>query len=92
MKQADIFMKLGRYFLHEGSYDLVINVLSKAIELDPDDALAYDLRGIAHGRQYEYEEAIADCGMALQIDNTFAGAYCNRGLSFYKKIIIKRSS
>jgi Tfp pilus assembly protein PilF len=59
ISQATIYFKLGRHFLNDGSYELAINALTKAIELDPDNALAYDLRGIAQGYKFEYDAALA---------------------------------
>jgi tetratricopeptide (TPR) repeat protein len=88
INQSTIQLELGRYFLKEGDYDPAIVALTKAIELDPDNLLAYDRRGIAHGRKYEYDDAIVDFTKAIEIDDRYAGAYNNRALSLYKKSML----
>jgi len=52
---------------------------SRAIELDPDFALARDNRGLLYRQRGEYELALEDYRRAIAIDPTFAAAYFNRG-------------
>ncbi|MBI4333278.1 MAG: tetratricopeptide repeat protein [Chloroflexi bacterium] len=84
LKQATIYFKLGGHYLDRGDLDPAINAFTRVIELEPDNARAYDRRGIAYGRKYYYDEAIRDFDQAIRIDPTYAGAYNNRGLSYYK--------
>ena len=68
MGQIDVSIQLGRFFLHENSYDLAIEILSKAIASDPQSALAYDLRGMAYGHQEKYAQSILDFTRAIEND------------------------
>ena len=54
---------------------------SKAIELNPTDAMAYVDRGASKGYLHDYEGAIADYSKAIELNPKFAGAYFNRGLN-----------
>jgi tetratricopeptide (TPR) repeat protein len=81
----------GCDYLHDGYYDLAIDELTKAIELDPNNAMSYDRRGIAYGEICEYDNAISDFNTAIEIDDTYAGAYNNRALAYYKKDVLGRA-
>jgi tetratricopeptide (TPR) repeat protein len=41
---------------------------------------AYYDRAIGRGNQYDFDQAIADCSRAIEIDPTMAQAYFYRGL------------
>ena len=54
---------------------------TKAIEIDPNYALAYVNRGISKANLQDYTGAIADFTKAIEIDPNYADAYGNRGVS-----------
>jgi len=54
----------------------------KVIELDPNDAQAYNNRGNAYYRLGEYDKAITDYTKAIDIDPNDAKAYYNRGNAY----------
>jgi tetratricopeptide (TPR) repeat protein len=85
MSPAEVYFALGQHFLKEEDWEGASNAFTSYIELESDNPLAYDRRGIAYGRAERYDEAIADFSRAISIDHTFAGAYNNRGLSYYKQ-------
>jgi tetratricopeptide (TPR) repeat protein len=85
MDEADFLLALGLNFLKDEDWQRAITAFTSLIELEPDNAFAYDRRGIAYGRAERYDEAIADFSQAIDSDPTFAGAYNNRGLCYYKK-------
>ncbi len=89
--QAAIFLKLGRHYIGEKDYDLAINALTRAIELEPDNAHAYGKRGVAHAEKFEYEESVRDFDRAILLDFTYAGAYNNRALSCYRTSMFKEA-
>lgn len=69
--------------LHE-----LITVRTKIIDLEQEPhakALAYVNRGIAYGKNGEYDEAIADFTKALELEPNNMSAYCNRGLAYLEK-------
>jgi tetratricopeptide (TPR) repeat protein len=91
MKQAEALIELGRNLFHEGHFDPAVYALDRAIELEPANAAAYDLRGLIYGELKKYDQSIEDCTMAIIYNENFAGAYCNRGLSYYKKSMFDKA-
>ena len=57
-----------------------ISSLSAAIQQNPGDASAYNVRGSAYGHAGLYKEALRDFDAALKLDPSFASAYANRAL------------
>ena len=51
------------------------------IELDPDDPLAYSLRGLEYGRAGDHERAIADFSKAIELEPDYAGFYSSHQIS-----------
>lgn len=69
-----------------------IEYLSKAIEINPEYADAYNNRGIAYTHLKEYEKAIEDFSKAIEINQEDADTYYNRGIAYsnlkeYEKVI-----
>ncbi len=54
---------------------------TKAIELDPQNALAFNNRGRALAELGNHRQALEDATQAIKLDPTFAEAYNNRGVS-----------
>ncbi len=68
---------------HLKLYDEAISDFTRTVELNPDDAPAYNNRGLAYARGIkEYRKAIADFTRAVEIDPDFAEAYDNRGIAY----------
>ena len=55
---------------------------TKAIELNPDYAIAYNNRGVAYYLKKEYESAIVDFTKAIELNPDYAIAYNNRGMAY----------
>ena len=62
-----------------------ITDFSKAIELIPKYAEAYNRRGGAYLSKGNSEDAIADFNKAIELNSEFAEAYHNRGLAYFTK-------
>jgi len=60
-------------------YDKAIEVLNSAVEADPDNVGAINVRGLAHERKGEDDLALADYNLAIQKRPNFGFAYNNRG-------------
>ena len=58
---------------------------SKAIELIPKYAEAYNRRGGAYLSKSNSEDAIADFNKAIELNSEFAEAYHNRGFAYFTK-------
>jgi len=70
-------------YMQEGNYEDAITYYTKALKVNPKDAIAYNNRGIAWGKKGDYDNAIADFTKAVEIDPQFADAYKNRGSAYY---------
>lgn len=55
---------------------------SKAIKDNPQNANAYNSRGIAYSSQKEYQKAIADFSEAIKLKPNYAEAYLYRGIAY----------
>ena len=53
--------------------------MTKAIELNPNYAIAYYNRGLAYGEKGDYERAIKDYSKTIDLQPDLAEAYYNRG-------------
>jgi lipoprotein NlpI len=62
-------------------FDGVIADCNQALQLNPDEIGAYDLRGLAKRLQKDLKGAIADFNQALELDADHALAYSFRGLT-----------
>lgn len=72
----------GVELYEDGRYDEAVEEYTKAIELYPNYATAYDGRGSAYADKGQYDLAIADFTKAIEIDPHYIVAYFNRGLSY----------
>ena len=63
-------------------YDKAIADYTKAIDLDPKLAMAYNNRGNAYFGLQQYDKAITDCTKAIDLDPKLAMAYYNRGNAY----------
>ncbi|MDR2424686.1 MAG: tetratricopeptide repeat protein [Prevotellaceae bacterium] len=67
-----------------GDYEEAIEYLSKAIELDPNKAAIYGLRGEAKYKLSDYSGAIEDFSKAIELGLNEANTYNNRGNAKYE--------
>ena len=65
-------------------YQGAIGDYTKALQLDPNFAEAYNMRGFARFQLRDYRNAFADYTKALQLDPKAAEAYYYRGLARFK--------
>ena len=64
-------------YLDEGQIEKAIAYSNKAIDLDPKNAIAYNNRGMLHGRRGDYRKALSDFERAIQIDPRYERALQN---------------
>ena len=79
--QARAWYSIG-YLLGEGEgadLEAEVDAYTRAIELNPAYADAYNNRGVAKGRRDQLEAALADLDRAIELNPTYAVAYNNRG-------------
>nr|QNO55523.1 photosystem I assembly protein Ycf3 [Methanosarcinales archaeon ANME-1 ERB7] len=63
----------------KGNRENAIEYYTRAIELNPEYAKAYNNRGTVYGYIKEYEKAISDYNKAIELNPEYADAYNNRG-------------
>jgi Flp pilus assembly protein TadD len=84
-KDARLYINQAKKFINNRQYDQAIAILDQAIQIDPNNALAYNYRGIAYYRSKSYEEALADFNKAIQLNPNLAMAYNNRAYAYFRK-------
>lgn len=70
----------GTTLLNKRDHVHAIEVLSTALDLDPDYAVALNLRGLAYERSGQDDLAMADYNLALQKRPAYGVPYNNRGV------------
>jgi tetratricopeptide (TPR) repeat protein len=72
-------------YMQEGKYKDAVADYTKALQVNPLDATAYNNRGLAWERKGNYDKAIADFTKAVEINPQYADAYKSRGVAYYDK-------
>ena len=76
-------INLGIEEYEKGNYAAAIEHYNTAIESDPNDALAYNNRGLAYIEVGESEQALKDYDKAIELKPDYTEAYFNRGLAYF---------
>ena len=69
----------GNTLINKRDYVHAIETLSTAVDLDPDNVVTLNLRGVAYERTGQDDRAMADYNLALQKRPTYGVPYSNRG-------------
>ncbi len=83
----------GDEYYQNGKYEEAISILSKAIELNPANALLYYARGNTYIKAELFDKAISDFSKAIEINPGYTYAYTQRGFAYslngmnYERII-----
>jgi tetratricopeptide (TPR) repeat protein len=75
-------MELAQFCQKYNRYQMAVDLLSKAIEVNREHAPAWCERGIAHGRLGQHDRSIADYSKAIKIRPTYAMAWRSRGIAY----------
>ncbi len=81
----DIYTRRGNGYRMKKDNDRAFADYDKAIELDPNYALAYHQRGFTHAGKNEHDRAIADYDKALKLRPDFIGTFEQRAKSYTAK-------
>lgn len=73
----------GLDYSKKGMWDQAIAEFTKAIEINPSYAEAYNARGAAYYTKGQYDQAISDYTRAIEINPKDALAYYNRGVAYH---------
>ena len=74
----------GREALSQNRVDEAIEFFNRALQVDPQDHLSYNNRGVAYKRKGLYDKAIEDFNRALEIKPDYILPLINRGIARHK--------
>ena len=83
-KSENNWFESARAKYNINDYQGAIADYTKAISLKPDDADAYEFRGLAKGQLNDFQGAIADFTKAISLQPDNADAYFNRAVAYLK--------
>ena len=78
-QQAEAALERGKNLLAEEAFSRAIAEFNQAIELDPQLAEAFQLRGFANAQLGQYDEGLEDLDRALDVDPANGDAYLTKG-------------
>ncbi|MDP6045701.1 MAG: tetratricopeptide repeat protein [Phycisphaerae bacterium] len=84
LRQSKSIVKAAKELREKGSHEQAIKLCDRALELAPENALAYYSRARVHDKTSQYDIAIADYTEALRLNPDNANYYNGRGLSYFK--------
>jgi tetratricopeptide (TPR) repeat protein len=84
LTEATKHNNIGAELSNEGRWEEAIAEFDKAIDLDPDYAMAYYNRGLTYHKLEKHDQAIADYGKAIELDPGYSEAHYNRGHAFFE--------
>ena len=61
------------------NFGKLLELCDAMIQFDPDNAFIYNMRGVAHSKLKEYEQAREDFDKAIELYPNYSEAYSNRG-------------
>ncbi|KAI0793280.1 TPR-like protein [Abortiporus biennis] len=80
---ADALKAQGNTLMSSKMYDEAIAAYTKAIDLDPTNAVYYSNRAAANSSKGDHAEAILDAEKAIEVDPSFVKAYHRLGHAHY---------
>lgn len=85
------FVNRGVTFAMLKRYESALKDFDRAIEMEPDSAIAFLNRGSTFDDLEEYDRALDDLNRAIQLDPNYYEAFFNRGLVFYEREIFSKA-
>ncbi len=83
--RAWLYLTRAMYYQSQKKYDLALDDHNKAIELNPNYAMAYSVRALHYSSQQKYDLALDDYNKAIEINPNYAEAYVNRGVLYFEQ-------
>ena len=82
-EDAETYYNRGVDYYNQKQYESAIQCYTKAIELNPNFAMAYNNRGAVYNELKQYERAIQDYDKAIELNPNLATAYTNCGTAYF---------
>ena len=79
--KAEDYLKRGNDFFYKEEYDEALKAYDRVTELVPQDATAWNNKGIALGKLGRYDEALLLFDVVINIDPQHAQAWYNKGVA-----------
>ncbi len=76
------YLDRGTKYFDQGKWDEAIAAYTQAIELDPNNVLAYTNRGASYVEKGEYAKGIEDYNKAIELDPENIIIYYNRSMAY----------
>lgn len=84
LTQHQSFMDQGIEAMHNQNFTVAVEYFSRSLEKSDNHQNAYNNRCLAYLKLGAYENAIADCNQAINLNPNNSEAYLNRGISYYQ--------
>lgn len=81
IEAESIYFSLGYKELENKNYNESLKYLNRAIELNPGNYEAYNVRGTIYGEKQYYDTAVRDFSRAIELNENYSEAYGNRGFT-----------
>ena len=72
----------AKYYFLQQKYELALDDHNKAIELNPNYAMAYSVRALHYSSQQKYDLALDDYNKAIELNPNYGLYYRGRGLNY----------
>ncbi len=78
-----LYFSLGFKEIENKNYNESLKYINKAIELNPKNYDAYNVRGTVYGEKQQYDSAVRDFSRAIELNENYSEAYGNRGFTLF---------
>ncbi|XP_072402986.1 small glutamine-rich tetratricopeptide repeat-containing protein beta-like [Diabrotica undecimpunctata] len=82
IKEAEIYKNNGNTHMKNCAYSAAVTEYTKAININPNNAVYYCNRAAAYSRLEKHLDAINDCQQAIKLDPTYGKAYGRLGIAY----------
>lgn len=83
-RAASEYLRMGLNSFHEKNYPEAIDSYNRALDLDPENPVLYDLRGYAQFRAGKTAEAIASLRRSVELMPDYTWGHYNLALAYWK--------
>jgi len=84
-KLSEVHVGIANAYHGKGDLDASAAEYGKAIQVNPNDSLAYENRGLINFKRQKFDESLADYNKAIELDPGHAEAYLERGVVLMQK-------